>query len=68
MKLARNLTMTQSRFWKLLEKIKWQLPWKQYASNLFGGKALGKDNLDKILIQTKEYQNVINQKINQVMF
>ena len=36
---------------------------KQYASNLGGGKALGKDNLDKILIQTKEYQNVINQKI-----
>ena len=37
---------------------------KQYASNLAGGKALGKEcKLDKILIQTKDYQKVINEKI-----
>ena len=55
--------MTQSRFLEALGEDQMAIAVKQYASNLGGGKALGKDNLDKILIQTKEYQNVINQKI-----
>ena len=64
MKLAlRNLTAAQSRFLEALGEDQMAIAVKQYASNLAGGKALGKDNLDKILIQTKEYQNVINQKI-----
>ena len=64
MKLAlRNLTAAQSRFLEALGEDQMAIAVKKYASNLAGGKALGKDNLDKILIQTKEYQNVINQKI-----
>ena len=64
MKLAlRNLTAAQSRFLEALGEDQMAIAVKQYASNLAGGKALGRDNLDKILIQTKEYQNVINQKI-----
>ena len=59
----RNLTAAQIRFLEALGEDQMAIAVKQYASNLAGGKALGKDNLDKILIQTKEYQNVINQKI-----
>lgn len=38
---------------------------KNYAENLSKGEALGKDDLQKILVQTKEQQKIINKKMNE---
>ena len=54
MKLAlRNLTAAQSRFLEALDEDEMAIVSQKYASNLAGGQALGRDNLDKILTQTK---------------
>ena len=62
-----KLNQAQYYFLTALGEKETALAAKNYAENLTKGNALGKDDLQKILVQTKEQQKIINKKMNDGM-
>ena len=59
------LNQAQFHFLSALEEKEAALATKIYAENLKRGSAIGKDELQKILVQTQEHQKIINKKMQE---